>query len=523
MHWTFGYLLMYTLVLGVFGDSNSTLQENRTVSNNDTRETKSNETNPIKVDVMRPTLASEQQRLLEHLFRNYDKNVRPAEEPNRNLSIRIQPSVRQIVEINERQQVLTLYFWLRIYWYDKNFVWNEADFSNIKNFNVEADKMWLPDLSLYNSAQEGQDALIYHKIKTKVQVSSDGACRWLSPYFSSTSCNIDSTHFPFDEQKCQVEMASWTATGNVIDVVLDKNLSIDTSQFLENIQWKIQSVSAYKQVKFYGSNTHPYPSLVFEFVLRRRSLFYIINLIFPCVILSFLSLMTFYIPPASGERITLSISLLLTMLFTLYIVTENLPPDSTTVPLLTKFIGVAMLIMTLSLFGTSVAIKFEGKAEPVPKWVALFVGKYLGCLVLRNTSWVRKCAKKRRQNPEEMALNLQTSEENQKGFPDPEDATQVDNGHPTCRHRSPQSSWNNIKKDSGESTAAHNTSSPVMSSIVKMFQHLSSRVEKKALIDEAQGEWKEIGSILNTLFFGTFFAVLFISTIVIFSGARYTE
>lgn len=211
------------------------------------------------------------------------------------------------------------------------------------------------------------------------------------------------------------------------------------------------------------------------------------------------------------------------MLFTLYIVTENLPPDSTTVPLLTKFIGVAMLIMTLSLFGTSVAIKFEEKAEPVPKWVSLFVGTYLGCLVLRNTSWIREYPKKRRQNPEEMALRLQTPEENRKGFSDPEDATQVDNGRQTCRHRSPQSSWNKIEKDSGESTVAHDTSSPIMSSIVEMFHHLSSRVKKKALIDEAQGEWKEIGSILNTLFFGTFFAVLFISTIVIFSGARYTE
>ena len=85
-------------------------------------------------------------------------------------------------------------------------------------------------------------------MKTKVQVYSDGECRWLSPYFSSTSCNIDSTHFPFDEQTCQVEIASWTAAGNVIDVELDKKLPVDTSNYLENIQWKLQSVSAFRQV-----------------------------------------------------------------------------------------------------------------------------------------------------------------------------------------------------------------------------------------------------------------------------------
>lgn len=104
-------------------------------------------------------------------------------------------------------------------------------------------------VNLLSSAQESQDALIYQKINTKVQVYNDGKCRWFAPYFSSTSCNIDSTHFPFDEQVCQVEIASWTATGNVIDVELGKNLTIDISNYLENTQWKLQSVSANKKVK----------------------------------------------------------------------------------------------------------------------------------------------------------------------------------------------------------------------------------------------------------------------------------
>lgn len=211
------------------------------------------------------------------------------------------------------------------------------------------------------------------------------------------------------------------------------------------------------------------------------------------------------------------------MLFTLYIVTENLPPDSTTVPLLTKFIGVAMLIMTLGLFGTSVAIKFEGKAEPVPKWVSVVVGKYLGCLVLRNTSWLRKCPKSRRRNPEEIGLNEQSPEENQNDLSGKEEVPQLDSPQNTCRHRTPQSSWKNIEKGSGETPAVSKESNAIMTNIMEIFRHLSRRVLTKASIEEAQEEWKEIGLILNTLFFGTFFAVLFISTIVIFSGARYTE
>lgn len=191
--------------------------------------------------------------------------------------------------------------------------------------------------------------------------------------------------------------------------------------------------------------------------------------------------MTFYIPPASGERITLSISLLLTMLFTLYIVTENLPPDSTTVPLLTKFIGVARLIMALALFGTSVAIKFEEKAEPVPRWVSLIVGTYLGCLVLQNTSCLRRTPGRRRLNNDETTFNEISPEENKKGLLENVNIEQLEN---TCRHRSTQSSSNNIEKGSGEILPCREAHQPIMRSIVEMFRHLSSRVEKK------HSEWK---------------------------------
>ena len=44
-------------------------------------------------------LAKEQQRLMENLFKNYDINVRPVKDGRNNVTIRIVPSVRQIVEI----------------------------------------------------------------------------------------------------------------------------------------------------------------------------------------------------------------------------------------------------------------------------------------------------------------------------------------------------------------------------------------------------------------------------------------
>ena len=36
------------------------------------------------------------------------------------------------------------------FWTDINLVWNPKDFNNIKSFVIPADKVWVPDLHLFN-------------------------------------------------------------------------------------------------------------------------------------------------------------------------------------------------------------------------------------------------------------------------------------------------------------------------------------------------------------------------------------
>jgi hypothetical protein len=54
----------------------------------------------------------------------------------------------------------------------------------------------------------------------------------------------------------------------------------------------------------------PYIDVTFEITIRRKTLFHTVNLILPCVAISFLTVIVFYLPSDSGEKITLrSISL----------------------------------------------------------------------------------------------------------------------------------------------------------------------------------------------------------------------
>uniref|UniRef100_A0A4W5JLU2 Uncharacterized protein n=1 Tax=Hucho hucho TaxID=62062 RepID=A0A4W5JLU2_9TELE len=56
---------------------------------------------------------------------------------------------------------------------------------------------------------------------------------------------------------------------------------------------------------FYKCCTEPYSDVTFVVTLRRRTLFYALNLLVPCVLISSLTLLLFILPAQSGEKIGL--------------------------------------------------------------------------------------------------------------------------------------------------------------------------------------------------------------------------
>ena len=57
-------------------------------------------------------------------------------------------------------------------------------------------------------------------------------------------------------------------------------------------------------VKRFDCCAAPYIDITFELFLRRKTLFYTINLIVPSVAISFLTVLVFYLPSDSGEKVS---------------------------------------------------------------------------------------------------------------------------------------------------------------------------------------------------------------------------
>ena len=169
-------------------------------------------------------------------------------------------------------------------------------------------------------------------METNVVLRSDGLIMWDSPAITESSCKVDDSYFPFDGQRCRLTFGSWTYNGNQID--LHNRLdTADLTDFVENVEWEVLGMPATRNVITYGCCSEPYPDVTYTLLLRRHASFYIFNLLLPCIMVSFLAPLGFYLPADSGEKVSLGVTVLLALTVFQLLVAESMPP-SESVPLI---------------------------------------------------------------------------------------------------------------------------------------------------------------------------------------------
>ena len=151
-------------------------------------------------------------------------------------------------------------------------------------------------------------------LMTKARLNYTGEIEWKPPAIYKSSCKINVEWFPFDEQSCDMKFGSWTYDGYQVDLkhvdqVKGSNVvdvGIDLKEFYLSVEWDILAVPAIRNVKYYTCCDEPYLDITFNITMRRKTLFYTVNLIIPCMGISFLTVLVFYLPSDSGEKVSIS-------------------------------------------------------------------------------------------------------------------------------------------------------------------------------------------------------------------------
>ncbi|GBP04302.1 Neuronal acetylcholine receptor subunit alpha-10 [Eumeta japonica] len=111
----------------------------------------------------------------------------------------------------------------------------------------------------------------------------------------------------------------------------------DTTNYQTNGEFDLVSFEAIRNVQTYSCCVEPYPDITYVIKLRRRPMFYVFNLILPCLLINGIALLVFYVPSESGEKVTLGINALLSMTVFLMTIRDTLPPTEKT-PLISTII-----------------------------------------------------------------------------------------------------------------------------------------------------------------------------------------
>jgi nicotinic acetylcholine receptor len=77
-------------------------------------------------------------------------------------------------------------------------------------------------------------------------------------------------------------------------------------------------------------------SLIYTLQLRRKPLYYIYNLILPCVFITLCGLLVFLLPPDCGEKISMAVTMLLSATVFLVVFSESMPVQSDVIPAIGK-------------------------------------------------------------------------------------------------------------------------------------------------------------------------------------------
>ncbi|XP_046682446.1 acetylcholine receptor subunit alpha-like [Homalodisca vitripennis] len=334
-------------------------------------------------------------RLYDDLLSNYNKLVRPVVNTTDVLRVCIKLKLSQLIDVNLKNQIMTTNLWVEQSWYDYKLRWEPKEYGGVQMLHVPSDHIWRPDIVLYNNA----DGNFEVTLATKATIYHQGLVEWKPPAIYKSSCEIDVEYFPFDEQTCVLKFGSWTYDGFKVDLRhMDEKqgsniveVGVDLSEFYMSVEWDILEVPAVRNERFYTCCDEPYLDITFNITMRRKTLFYTVNIIIPCMGISFLTVLTFYLPSDSGEKVTLSISILISLHVFFLLVVEIIPPTSLVVPLLGKYLIFAMILVSISICVTVVVLNVHFRSPQTHRmapWVKrVFIHILPRLLVMRRPQY----------------------------------------------------------------------------------------------------------------------------------------
>ncbi|KAF4089074.1 hypothetical protein AMELA_G00062320 [Ameiurus melas] len=461
-----------------------------------------------------------ERRLLRDLFEDYNLKVRPARVWNETVMVRVGMTLVQLISLDEKNGEMTTNVFMNMAWTDYRLSWNPKDYDNIDVIRIPPNKVWRPDIYLINNNDGQFDVALY----VNVLVNSDGTVSWLPPAIYRSSCSIEVAYFPFDWQNCTMVFRSYTYDASEVDLQygLDEDgkeiheIVIDENAFTENGEWQICHKPSRKNIQ-----EDLYEDITFYLIIERKPLFYIINIIVPCILTSVLAIFVFYLPPGAGEKMTLSISVLIALTVFMLLLADRVPETSLGIPIIVNYVMFTMILVTFSVILSVVVINLHHRTPSthyMPIWVRKvfinFLPPYLGVLRPRPEEPVQK------EEPKEDLPNAHVVHNHRPG------------GEYFIRKINPEliTPWRGSHSNNTVQLQRFFDSDsyclilpPDLKSAIAAITYMAEQLKKQDVDDTMTDDWQYIAMVVDRLFLWLFIIITTLGTLAMFLDASFNH
>ncbi|XP_061172742.1 neuronal acetylcholine receptor subunit alpha-9-like [Saccostrea echinata] len=304
-------------------------------------------------------LYSDAESLLQDVFKNYSTDIRPKENLSEVLEVSIQSFIFSVNDFDEVSGVLSIVSGFMLIWHDFRLTWTPSNYGGIEDLPVPKQRLWVPNIFLIDPAKKmeaiGDEDFIG-------RISYYGLVSWVPAGLIQTLCNVDMYKFPFDTQSCSYTLALWGYLPFEARLTPFNNMtSVDTTYYSSNAQWSLEGTVMKR------SSLGDYNSLIeFQLILKRKSLYFVINMLAPILLLSLLNPLVFALPVESGERVSYAITIFLSFAVFMTLLSDNIPKSSEPMSLMSYFLIVTMSMSTLICVLAVVTMRFHFKDSILP-------------------------------------------------------------------------------------------------------------------------------------------------------------
>ncbi|CAF2143739.1 unnamed protein product [Rotaria magnacalcarata] len=342
-----------------------------------------------------------QRRLLKYLLdeNNHNPLERPVYNDSHSLTVTMNMALQQIIDFDEKNEILAVSGWLVLEWHDYSLQWKPEEFGYIQTIRVPSTRVWTPDILLYNSADLNFEGIM----KTNLIVQSNGSILFVPPAIFKSICPFNIISFPFvsftikshinsvfsfsflfwDVQNCTLKFGPWSFDESGINLTNESSEG-QLDAYVQSGEWDLEAFDVVRKAVVYECCPTVYPFVLFTIRIRRRTLYYVVNVVVPCVLISFMTLLGFLLPPDSGEKLTLQITILLSIVMFSLLIAGIIPASSTALPTIVMYFTTVMCMCSMSVVATVIVLVLHhrnAKNHTMPAWIHVYVNQYLAWLL----------------------------------------------------------------------------------------------------------------------------------------------